>query len=49
MKKTEHARTADGDHKSQSFVTIHFNVDFAMGVVVIVKLFSYRFSSGKNV
>jgi hypothetical protein len=49
MQKTAHAHTAGGDPKSQSFVTVHFNMDFAVGIFVIVKLFSYRFSSAKKV
>jgi hypothetical protein len=48
MQKTAHGYTADDDHKSHSFVKVHFNMDFAIGVFVIVKLFSYRFSSGEK-
>ena len=39
---------ADGDHKSQPVVTVHFNMDFVVGIFVIVKISSYRFASAKG-
>jgi hypothetical protein len=36
---------ADGDHTSQSVVTVLFNMDFVVCIFVIVKIFSYRFDT----
>ena len=35
-------------HKSQSVVTVHFNMDFVVGIFLNARFFSYRVSSAKR-